>query len=123
GEFWTDARAAVPDLLLIAEVYWDLEWRLQQLGFDFTYDKRLYDRLLHSPARDVAAHLTADDDYQRRSVRFIENHDEPRSASVFEDRVTAAAVVMSTVQGMRFYYDGQFEGRRVHVPVQLGAMA
>lgn len=119
-EFWTDARAAVPGFTLIAEVYWDLEWRLQQLGFDFTYDKKLYDRLLHEPAAAVRAHMLADDDYQRRSARFIENHDEPRSAVAFGDCVEAAAVVMSTLQGMRFFYDGQFEGRRVHLPVQLG---
>ena len=29
---------------------------------------------------------------------------------------------MSTIQGLRFYYDGQFEGRRVRLPVQLGRM-
>src|SRR6202012_2800577 len=29
------------------------------------------------------------------------------------------AVVMSTLQGARLYYDGQFEGRRVHLPVFL----
>jgi alpha amylase-like protein len=119
-EFWADARAAVPGFTLLAEVYWDLEWRLQQLGFDFTYDKRLYERLLHGPARDVRGHLRADAAYQARSARFIENHDEQRSASAFGPRVTAAAVVMSTLQGLRFYYDGQFEGRRVRAPVQLG---
>jgi hypothetical protein len=29
----------------MAEVYWDMEWTLQQQGFDYCYDKRLYDRL------------------------------------------------------------------------------
>jgi hypothetical protein len=28
----------------MAEVYWDLEWTLQQ-RFDYTYDKKLYDQL------------------------------------------------------------------------------
>jgi alpha amylase-like protein len=119
-EFWTRARAAVPGFVLMAEVYWDLEWRLQQLGFDFTYDKRLYDRLLYSPPSDVRAHLTADAEYQRRSVRFIENHDEPRSTTAFGDRVTAAAVTMATLPGLRLFYQGQFEGRTIHLPVQLG---
>jgi len=121
-EFWSDARAAVPGFVLIAEVYWDLESRLQQLGFDFTYDKRLYDRLVHDAPRDVRAHLVADDAFQRRSARFIENHDEPRSVVAFGDRVRAAAVAVSTLQGLRFYYDGQFEGRRARLPVQLGVM-
>jgi hypothetical protein len=119
-EFWSDARAAVPSFGLMAEVYWDLEWRLQELGFDFTYDKRLYDRLLHAPAADVRSHLMADGGYQRRSARFVENHDEPRSIPAFGGRSTAAAVAASTIQGLRFFYDGQFEGRTDHLPVQLG---
>jgi hypothetical protein len=121
-EFWADARAAVPGLVLIAEVYWDLEWQLQEIGFDFTYDKRLYDRLLHAPAVDVRDHLRADAGYQRRSARFIENHDEPRSAAAFGDRVRAAAVVTSTLPGLRFFHDGQFDGRRARLPVQLGTL-
>ena len=40
------ARARIPDFRFIAEAYWDLEWALQQQGFDFCYDKRLYDRLV-----------------------------------------------------------------------------
>ena len=119
-EFWADARSAAQKFLLLAEVYWDMEWRLQQLGFDFTYDKRLYDRLLHSSPADVRGHLMADADYQRRSARFVENHDEPRSAAEFGDRVQAAAVVISTLPGLRFFYQGQFEGRTDHLPVQLG---
>jgi hypothetical protein len=119
-EFWSDARRAVPSLTLMAEVYWDLEWRLQGLGFDFTYDKRLYDRLLHSAPADVRGHLNANAGYQRRSARFIENHDEERSAPSFGDRLRAAAVTTGTVQGLRFFYDGQFEGRPDRLPVQLG---
>jgi hypothetical protein len=120
GEFWAAARSAVPKFILLAEVYWDMEWRLQQLGFDFTYDKRLYDRLLFSSTADVRGHLMADPDYQRRSARFIENHDEPRSAAAFGDRVRAAAVVIGTLPGLRFFYQGQFEGRTDCLPVQLG---
>ena len=71
--------------------------------------------------REVRGHLRADPAYQRPSARFIENHDEPRSVVAFGARAGAAAVVMSTVPGLRFFYDGQFEGRRVHAPVQLGA--
>ena len=119
-EFWADARSAVPAFILLAEVYWDMEWRLQQLGFDFTYDKRLYDQLLHSSPADVRGHLMADANYQRRSARFVENHDEPRSAAEFGDRVRAAAVVISTLPGLRFFYQGQFDGRTDHLPVQLG---
>jgi hypothetical protein len=109
-----------PDLLFMAEAYWDMEWTLQQQGFDLCYDKRLYDRLVHDPAASVRGHLEADRDYQERLIRFIENHDEPRAAATFgPEQARAAAVVMSTLQGARLYHDGQFEGRRVHVPVFL----
>ena len=67
----------------MAEAYWDLEYALQQQGFDYCYDKRLYDRLAHEGAESVRGHLTADIGYQERLVRFIENHDEPRAAATF----------------------------------------
>jgi glycosidase len=122
AEFWADARAAVPGFLLIAEVYWDLEWRLQQLGFDFAYDKRLYDRLHDAHPREVRAHLSAGIDFQNKLARFVENHDEARSVVAFGHRAQAAAAATFTLPGLRFFFDGQFEGRRARVPVQLGRM-
>jgi hypothetical protein len=114
-------KQAHPDLLFMAEAYWDMEWTLQQQGFDLCYDKRLYDRLAHEPAESVRAHLEADASYQEGLVRFIENHDEPRAAATFGSaRARAAAVAMSTLRGARLYHDGQLEGRRTRVPVFLG---
>ena len=115
------AKDAHPDLLFMAEAYWDMEWALQQQGFDLCYDKRLYDRLVHGPAESVREHLQADGRYQERLIRFIENHDEPRAAATFAPaQARAAAVVMSTLQGARLYHDGQLDGRRVRIPVFLG---
>ncbi len=114
-------KQAHPDLLFIAEVYWDMEWSLQQQGFDLCYDKRLYDRLVHDPPESLLGHLQADASYQERLIRFIENHDEPRAAATFgAAQARAAAVVMSTLRGARLYHDGQLEGRRTRLPVQLG---
>jgi glycosidase len=52
-EFWNDVIPQVkkehPHFTFMAEVYWDMEADMQALGFDYTYDKRLYDRLLHDP--------------------------------------------------------------------------
>ncbi len=120
-EYWPVVKRGAPELCLIAEVYWDMEWALQQQGFDYCYDKRLYDRLVHGPASAVQDHLRADTDYQERLLRFIENHDEPRATATFEPapRARAAAVVMSTVPGARLYHDGQFDGNRTHIPVFL----
>ncbi|MEX2663866.1 MAG: alpha-amylase family glycosyl hydrolase [Vicinamibacterales bacterium] len=118
-EFWPAATAEVPSLLYLAESYWDLEWTLQQQGFDFTYDKRLLDRLHGAPATDVRAHLLADAAFTARLARFLENHDEPRSASQFGARVPAAATALATLPGMRFFFEGQIEGARLRAPVQL----
>jgi len=125
-EFWDEAIAAVkskfPDFLFIAEAYWDLGWDLQKLGFDYTYDKRFYDRVLHEGAASVQEHLAGDLAFQKRSVRFIENHDERRAADVlpFSPWHCAAATVMATVPGMVLLHDGQMEGRTTKIPVQLG---
>ena len=117
--FWPVAvervRRRRREFVFLAEVYWDLEWTLQQQGLDYTYDKRLYDRLRAQDARAVRAHLLADADYQRRSARFLENHDEARAAAAFPPDVhRAAAVLTSLVPGMRFFHEGQLAGRRVH---------
>jgi len=110
-----------PDFLFMAEVYWDLEWTLQQQGFDFTYDKRLYDRLLDQHARPVREHFYADKDFQEKSVRFLENHDEPRAASTFPPNIHRAAAVLTFLcPGLRFFHDGQFEGRTKKISPHLG---
>jgi glycosidase len=124
-EFWRDAIAEVKrknaEFIFLAEAYWDLEWNLQQLGFDFTYDKRLTDRLAANALSSVRAHLQAEKSFQLKSVRFLENHDEQRAIIKFgKHRSQAAATVVDTIQGMKFYYDGQFEGKKNKLAVQLG---
>jgi Alpha amylase, catalytic domain len=124
-EYWRDLIPAVkktyPDFLFVAEAYWDLEWELQQHGFDFCYDKRLYDRLEHDNAESVRLHLCADFAYQAKLLRFIENHDEPRAAATFSPaKERAAAVTIGTLPGARLFHEGQFEGRRIRLPVFLG---
>ncbi|HEV8634385.1 MAG TPA: alpha-amylase [Chloroflexota bacterium] len=124
GELWAEVIPAVrrehPGFLFLAEAYWDLEDRLQQLGFDYTYDKRLYDLLRHADAWAVAGHLLAGEAYARRCCRFVENHDEERAAASFPPaRHRAAATVALTIPGMRLLHDGQLEGRQRRLPVQL----
>lgn len=114
-------KARRPAFLFIAEGYWDLEWTLQQQGFDYCYDKRLYDRLAYADAEAVRVHLRADLTYQERLVRFIENHDEPRAAATFPPaKGRAAAVAALTLPGARLLHAGQLEGHRVRLPVFLG---
>jgi hypothetical protein len=93
---------------------------LQQQGFDYCYDKRLYDRLGHGDAGAIRAHLGAGLDYQDRLARFLENHDEPRAAAAFSwPKHQAAAVVTCFAPGLRFFHQGQLEGARVRVPAHL----
>ncbi|HEY7282619.1 MAG TPA: alpha-amylase family glycosyl hydrolase [Actinomycetota bacterium] len=124
-DYWPTVIPAVrqthPDFRFVAEAYWDLEHALQQQGFDHCYDKRLYDRLLHDRAEDVRLHLCADDDYQAGLVRFVENHDEPRIASLLDPaREKAVTVAALTQAGARLVHHGQADGRKVRLPVFLG---
>jgi hypothetical protein len=113
-------RERVPGFTFMAEVYWDLEWTMQQQGFDFTYDKRLYDRLREGHARPVREHLHAGLDYQHKLARFLENHDEPRAAATFSPEVhQAAAAITFLSPGLRFFHQGQFEGKRKRISPHL----
>jgi len=122
--FWVEAiqrvRRERPDFVFMAEAYWDLEWTLQEQGFDYTYDKRLYDRLHSYDAPAVRGHLHADAEYQRHSARFLENHDEPRAAEAFPPPVDpAAAVIALLAPGLHFVHDGQEAGRRIRTSNHL----
>jgi hypothetical protein len=125
-EFWEKAIASVkagqPEFMFVAEAYWDLEARLHALGFDYVYDKRLYDFLAARDRPAVQGHLLSHPpEFVRASAHFLENHDEARIASVLtaaEHR--AAALVILGLPGMRLVHDGQLAGARVHTPVQLG---
>jgi len=123
--FWPEAtrrvRQRAAEFCFVAEVYWDLEWTLQQQGFDYTYDKRLYDRLRHGNARPVREHLSAGLDFQDKLARFLENHDEPRAAAAFPEAMhKAAAVVTFFAPGLRFFHHGQLTGRAKRIPAHLG---
>lgn len=122
--FWPEATRRVreksPDFCFMAEVYWDREWDMQQQGFDYAYDKRLYDRLREGHARPVREHFHAGLDYQNKLARFLENHDEPRAAAAFPSgQHEAAAAITFLSPGLRFFHQGQFEGRLMRISPHL----
>jgi hypothetical protein len=122
--FWPDTTRLVreqnPGFCFMAEVYWDLEWTMQQQGFDYAYDKRLYDRLRDGHAKSVREHLLAGLDYQDKLARFMENHDEPRANATFAPLMhEAAAIVTYLSPGLRFLHQGQFEGRKKRISPHL----
>ena len=124
-EFWEEIIPVVknkfPNFKFIAEVYWDMEWELQQQGFDFCYDKRLYERFANENANTIMEHLKGDLNYQNKLVRFIENHDEMRAVEKFGmNKSQAAALIALTIPGARLVHEGQMEGLKIKLPVQLG---
>ncbi|MEQ1588119.1 MAG: alpha-amylase family glycosyl hydrolase, partial [Cyclobacteriaceae bacterium] len=122
--FWPEVIRTVrekhPQFCFMAEVYWDMEWTLQQQGFDYAYDKRLYDRLREGNTLSICGHFNAGLDYQDKLARFLENHDEPRAADTFgPDQHKAAAVITFLSPGLRFFHQGQFEGRMKRISPHL----
>ena len=124
GAFWSvaipEVRRHYPELVLIAEVYWGLEGRMLEVGFDFTYDKDLYDKLVAGDLAGVRHRAGIPLESQAHCVRFLENHDEPRAMSTLgPERSVAAAALAYTLPGMRFFQDGQERGWRHRPPIQL----
>ena len=124
-EFWPGAIAAArnvqADFLFLAEVYWGMEPRLQALGFDYTYDKTLYDALMAHDGAGVQRHLfELPPEGLARGAHFLENHNEPRIASRLSPaEQRAAALLVLGLPGLRFLHEGQLAGARVKTPVQL----
>jgi glycosidase len=123
GEFWDEAIDAVkrvnPDFKFIAEAYWDKEHELSALGFDLCYEKKLYDGLVGHDLGRVLERLRRDSEALNGSLYFIENHDEPRAASVFgkSDNLAALALMLS-IPGSVLIHEGQMEGKHERLPVQ-----
>ncbi len=122
-EFWFQAleniREDHPEFVFIAEVYWGLEWEIQEMGFDYTYDKVLYDRLRFSNPEDIKGHLRAEHLYQMRSIRFTSNHDEEEALKAFgREKSLAASVIIATLPGARMFHLFQILGRNARMPIQ-----
>jgi hypothetical protein len=119
-EFWSEVRTAAPELTLLAEAYWGTEAQLFDLGFSFAYDKVLYDAVRQDNASYVRDRILSMPGQQGNFVRFLENHDEERRALAFpNDRLQADGTLMGTLPGVRFYHQGELEGRRIALPITL----
>lgn len=123
-EYWQmmipKIKAAYPNFMFAAEVYWDKEYDMIQMGFDYAYDKLLYDRIMEGSVPKIRQHLVAEIEYQQHMLRFIENHDEPRSLSrLGKGKSFAAATLICTLPGAALLHHGQLTGRKVKLPVQI----
>lgn len=122
--FWeqviTETRTNHQDFKFIAEAYWGTEPELSKEGFNYCYDKDFYDLMVYGKAPAIEQHLAMDIEKQRSLVRFIENHDEQRAATIFNTpKAIVAAIALATLPGAKLYHQGQFEGKKVKLPVFL----
>eukprot|EP01133_Synstelium_polycarpum_P012036 gene12036-14078_t len=125
-EWWQVAiqivKETYPNIIFLAEVYHPYEEQLQQLGFDYTYDKMLHDTLNGGNLDQVRDWISGHSlNFTHHSAHFISNHDEPRGASFFGSwwRSDAAALVTYTLPGLRFFWWGDFEGYQNQLDVHL----
>ena len=123
-EFWSEAIDRLKSEgnagLLIAEAYWGKEAALLSQGFDYVYDKTFYDIILGGNVPQLKKYLSRPVSGQEKMLRFLENHDEQRAITAFGyDRIKCAMVIHATLPGIRLWHQGQLEGYKIRVPVQL----
>ena len=127
NEFWEvaikDAKSKYPNAILLAEVYedWEIE-KLNQLGFDYCYDKALLDKLEGS-AQDVNDYIHyKGESFYGHVAHFVENHDENRVVYNMQgnlEKAKAAGTIASTLGGMIFFNHGQWSGLKNKLDVHL----
>lgn len=125
SEYWQEIIASVhqqsEDFIFIAECYWDMQPILIEQGFDYCYDKDVYDSLVAGDVAEAQARVDATSTIAPHLMHFIENHDEPRAASLFDIASHSAAIdFIMSLHGPLLWHDGQFEGYRRKLPVHIG---
>lgn len=120
-DFWQESIASIkakdPNFIFLAEVYWDLESQIYELGFDYVYNKDFLDSLLTSNGQWLEQSLKIPN-----SIFNLENHDEPRSTKLFLNREKLSAIAILVFSpGLQLYQNGQIEGNSTRLPIQLCA--
>eukprot|EP00761_Pharyngomonas_kirbyi_P009896 gb/GECH01009914.1/.p1 GENE.gb/GECH01009914.1/~~gb/GECH01009914.1/.p1 ORF type:complete len:493 (+),score=126.30 gb/GECH01009914.1/:1-1479(+) len=127
GEFWEDAISHVkqkyPHVKFLAECYGETESRLQELGFDFTYDKAFYDILRTYHLDNIRGYLENNSlKYLKHSAHFTENHDEPTAVTAFDhdwQKSNMATLICMTIPGMKFFHEPQLSGYENRLEIHL----
>ncbi len=127
-DFWTTAidklRTEAPDCLLCGEIYWSMEGRMLDMGFDLAYDKAAYDILRHGDGRSLKGYETAVAKRLQSLVRFAENHDESRMAEAFgANRSVAALPLVLWHDGPILVHTGQLRGEQKPAGIHLSRQA
>ncbi|MBN1970496.1 MAG: alpha-amylase [Candidatus Delongbacteria bacterium] len=123
AEFWphavTEVKAENPDFVFIAESYWNMEWDMLCQGFDYSYDKKFYERLCIGRFEDLFFHLRAEPVYQNSMLVFTENHDEKRSADTLDYNNLKGIFFSYMTPGAVLIHYGQESGMMKRMPVHL----
>ncbi|MCW7475385.1 alpha-amylase family protein [Leptospira levettii] len=114
-------KSEFPDFRFYAEVYWGLDGTLRSLGFDATYDKSLYDELVHHRLDQVAENISNESGQISKPnlIRFLENHDENRAKLTFGEHSKTYFSLLSCLPGILLLFDGQEIGCLKKIPVQM----
>ena len=123
-EYWQDVIPAVkqtrPDFTIIAECYWDTEAQLLNLGFDYCYDKPLYDKLRAGDFNGAKTLVANRGEQTEHLVHFLENHDEDRAASAFSpENERQSARYIASLPGICLWHHGQFDGNTIKMPIHV----
>ncbi|TGK87948.1 alpha-amylase [Leptospira noumeaensis] len=110
-------RKNFPHFKFYAEVYWGMENRLLELGFDATYDKSFYDVLKENQLSSVSQSLN--DNSNLRKIRFLENHDEDRAKHIFGENSESYFSLLATSECILLFHEGQEKGLTRKIPVQM----
>jgi hypothetical protein len=107
------------DFTFIGECYWELQASLLDSGFDFVYDKDFYDCIITHDVPQIKTALL-NKPHLPHSVIFLDNHDEQRSAArLTPSQIQPAAILQAALPGLKLYYQGQEEGSKVTLPMQI----
>ena len=123
SEFWSEALNIAKnnnkDFITIGECYWDLETQLLDLGFDYVYYKPFLDSLINIPPENPNSEIQNNLN-PNKLVYFLENHDEKRSASIWDLEILKTKIdALIQTSGLQLYYHGQLIGNQSHSPIQL----
>lgn len=124
-EYWNDVitatRSHAENFIFIAESYWDTQPMLIEQGFDYCYDKDLYDHLLTHDLESANRRTAQFASIAEHLLHFLENHDEKRAATAFDTHAHFDALqYIKSLPGPRLWHDGEFEGYHTKLPVHIG---
>jgi Alpha amylase, catalytic domain len=118
NNFWLNAINEVkklnPEFVFLAEVYWSLESRLLEQGFDFVYHKNWLDFVVQERWNNLSQIN------DNSNLIFLENHDEERIAShIDSSKLLLINIFLSIQNGFQLWQDAQTSGRKKRLPIQV----